>query len=166
MSTPEHASSAEQSAVPELLPFAPRWHAGFRALVVGTHREFGFEFDPILDADLDSPGKIYDPLLVLVSGEEVIGSVALRDDESGAELKRMYLSPCYRGRGYGRQLLDAAVEAARQQGHRRICLDTAEHQKAAQKLYEAAGFRRVAESDGPGGSRTLYFELELVSRTD
>lgn len=73
----------------------------------------------------------------------------------------MYLTPIYRGRGNGRQLLEAAIEAAREQGHRRVRLDTAGHQTDAQKLYEAAGFRRVAEGEGPAGSRTLYYERGL-----
>src|SRR5947208_15919846 len=83
-----------------IVPFQPIHVDGFRALVSETLREFGFEPDPALDADLDGPSAAYTALWVAVDGDVVVGSVALRDLGDGAvELKRMYLRPDQRGRG-------------------------------------------------------------------
>ncbi len=56
-------------------------------------------------------------------------------------LNDLYVLPQARGRGVGRALLDAARAQARAAGARRLDLSTA-HDNPAQKLYEAAGYRR------------------------
>jgi predicted GNAT family acetyltransferase len=54
-------------------------------------------------------------LLLVVEAEAVLGCGCLRPIAPGiAEIKRMYLRPEVRGRGLGRQLLDALLSAARQ----------------------------------------------------
>src|SRR5881398_1098433 len=62
----------------QIVPFEAAWADGFRSLVVDTLREFGFEPDPVLDADLDDPAATYAALWLVLSGFEVVGSVGLR----------------------------------------------------------------------------------------
>ena len=62
-----------------IVPFAAAHADGFRSLVVETLREFDFEADPELDTDLVDPGAAYSALWVAVEGDEVVGSVALRE---------------------------------------------------------------------------------------
>src|SRR5919205_429473 len=127
-----------------VVPFEPRHADGFRSLVSDTLREFDFALDPALDADLDDPAGTYAAVWVAVDADAVVGSVALRDlGDATLELKRMYLRPDQRGRGLGRQLLNVALDWARANGVRIIQLDTSERMVAAQRLYEAHGFRRV-----------------------
>jgi GNAT superfamily N-acetyltransferase len=53
----------------------------------------------------------------------------------------MYVTPAWRGRGLGRQLLDAAIEHARTlDGVAWIMLGVAREAPAARSLYESAGF--------------------------
>jgi GNAT superfamily N-acetyltransferase len=145
-----------------IVPFQPAHADGFRALVVDTLREFGFEPDAMLDADLDDPAGAYAALWIVVDGDDVVGSVALRELGEGAVLlKRMYLRPAARGRGTGKQLLGVALDWARDRGVRAVRLDTSERMVAAQHLYEAHGFRRIAGEAPRQGQCRLLYELTL-----
>ena len=121
----------------------------FRSLVAETLREFGFEPDPALDADLDDPAAAYAALWVALDEGNVVGSVALRDlGGTRVELKRMYLRPEQRGRGLGKELLALALAWARAHETQVVRLDTSERMVAARHLYEAHGFARVS-GDAP-----------------
>jgi len=73
---------------------------------------------------------------------EAIGMAAFV--ESSAELKRMYVHDDARGTGTGAALLEAVESLARDRGIRNLRLETGEPQKAAIRLYERAGYRRIA----------------------
>src|SRR5919204_2557230 len=143
-----------------IVPFESRHADGFRLLVAETLREFGFELDPEFDGDLDDPGATYTRLWVALDGEDVVGSVALRELGDGAfELKRMYLRPDQRGRGLGKELLALALAWARERGASVVRLDTSERMVAARRLYEAHGFKRVPGDAPRQGQCRLLYEL-------
>ena len=83
------------------------------------------------------------------------GGILLVGQEYG-ELKRMYVRPEFRGRDYGRLLIDHLAAHARSHGITLLRLETGVHQQAAIRLYERYGFRRIPPF-GP------YFE-DPVSR--
>jgi GNAT superfamily N-acetyltransferase len=142
--------------------FEARHTVGFRSLVADTLREFGFEPDPEFDSDLEDPAATYAALWVVVDGDDVVGSVALRDLGDGAlELKRMYLRPTHRGLGLGKQLLATALEWARANGARVVKLDTSDRMETARALYEAHGFVRVPGHAPRQGQNRLLYELKL-----
>jgi ribosomal protein S18 acetylase RimI-like enzyme len=60
-----------------------------------------------------------------------------------AELKRMYVRPVFRGRGFGRMLLLHLENHARSRGVPVLRLETGIHQREAIKLYEGFGFVRI-----------------------
>lgn len=67
-----------------------------------------------------------------------------------AYLEELYVAPAKRGHGLGRALLEAAMQAAREEGATRIELGTSEDDTAARGLYESAGFtNRERPPDGP-----------------
>jgi len=70
------------------------------------------------------------------------GGVQLVGAEYG-ELKRMYVRPAFRGRGFAKLMLDHLIEHVRGRGIPLVRLETGIHQTAAIGLYEAAGFRRI-----------------------
>ncbi len=74
-------------------------------------------------------------------------------------LEELYVVPALRGRGIGRALLEAALDAARTEGATHMELGTSENDEAARSLYESAGFtNREGRPDGP----VMYFyEREL-----
>ena len=142
--------------------FADGHRDGFRSLVEDTLREFGFEPDPEMDPDLEDPAGTYAALWVVLSGEQVVGSVALRDLGDGAlELKRMYLRPEQRGLGLGKKLLATAIDWAREHGARVVKLDTSERMETARALYDAHGFTRVPGYAPRQGQHRLLYELRL-----
>ena len=79
-----------------------------------------------------------------------------------AEVKRMYVRPEFRGRGYARRILERLVDHARAGGATILRLETGIHQRAAIALYERFGFRPI----GPFGPYvedplSRFFELPL-----
>ena len=73
-----------------------------------------------------------------------IGCGAVRLIESQlVEIKRMYVDPSVRGRGVGRQNLDALEADARRLDARRIVLETGPRQPDAIALYQHAGFSEI-----------------------
>jgi ribosomal protein S18 acetylase RimI-like enzyme len=64
--------------------------------------------------------------------------------------------PGWRGRGIGRSLLDAVVDAARERGIHALGLSVSERNLVARRLYERAGFVVVGTVDG---SLTMRLDL-------
>jgi ribosomal protein S18 acetylase RimI-like enzyme len=74
-------------------------------------------------------------------------------------LEELYVVPALRGRGIGRALLKAAMDAARSEGATHMELGTSESDAAARGLYESAGF--INREGGPDGPVMLFYEREL-----
>jgi N-acetylglutamate synthase-like GNAT family acetyltransferase len=71
-----------------------------------------------------------------------------------SELKQMWIDEAYRGCGYARALLNAFVAEACSRGVRRIWVSSYDFQSP--KMYEKAGFTRMAEFEGwPEGHVTV-----------
>nr|WP_092760675.1 GNAT family N-acetyltransferase [Rhodoferax sp. OV413] len=104
------------------------------------------------DEELASlPGEYAAPrgalLLALVDGE-LAGCCALRpldsaDYANASEMKRLFVRKAFRGFGLGRQLAEAALDAARAAGYSCVLLDTLDDMEAARTLYEELGFAEV-----------------------
>ncbi len=75
-----------------------------------------------------------------------------------AYLAELYVVPDRRGQGYGRELITEVVRVARERGADYAFVVTREEDQLAQRLYEAAGFRRT---EGEGGPLMLAYEREL-----
>jgi len=94
------------------------------------------------------PGAYAPPsgrLLLARVADEAVGCVGLRALKPGiCEMKRLWVEPGFGGRGLGRALADATIEAARQIGYRRMRLDTIpDRMPAAQHLYRSLGFVEI-----------------------
>ena len=90
------------------------------------------------------------------------GGIMLVQTEYG-ELKRMYVRPAFRGRGLGQLLLHHLAEHARARGVELLRLETGVYQRDAIRLYERAGFRRIAPF-GPYRADPLSrcYEMRIV----
>jgi ribosomal protein S18 acetylase RimI-like enzyme len=102
---------------------------------------------------------------VLVAGSGPDGLAVLRfreaiwDDALECYLAELYVVPDRRGRGLGRALMEAAIEAARAEGATHMDLGTSEDDVAARSLYESLGF---SNRDGkPDGPLSFFYEREL-----
>ena len=78
-----------------------------------------------------------------------------------SEIKQMWVDKAFRGRGYGRALLDAMIAEAQRRGVGRIWVASYDFQ--APGLYERAGFKRIAELEGwPEGHVNVILCKSLV----
>jgi putative acetyltransferase len=80
-----------------------------------------------------------------------------------AEIKRMYVRPEFRGRGFGKIMITHLGEHARASGVYRLRLETGIHQLEAVRLYERSGFQPI----GPFGDYkpdplSLFYEKTLL----
>lgn len=90
------------------------------------------------------PGEYAAPrgrLLLAKDGDRIAGCVGVRPlDDARCEMKRLYVCPAVRGKGWGRKLARSAIAAAREIGYRRMVLDTLPAMREARGLYEQLGF--------------------------
>lgn len=91
------------------------------------------------DAEDIDPAAVIACLLVL-DGEDSVGTVSLRHLRDLIEIKRMYLVPATRGAGLAARLL-AEVETRAAAVTDRVVLHTGARQRAAIALYERSGYR-------------------------
>jgi putative acetyltransferase len=89
------------------------------------------------------------------------GGVQLFGQEYG-ELKRMYVRPAFRGRGYARRMLETLAAHARERGVHTLRLETGMHQREAIALYESWGFtRRGPFGDYVDDPVSVYMERRI-----
>jgi GNAT superfamily N-acetyltransferase len=136
-------------------------------------------YDPdVPDDDLDAIEATYfdsgGEFLVGTVGGDVVAMGALRPAadrtappfdtlrDPAAEVTRMRVDPDHQRQGFGRRLLAALEDRAREMGYRDLFLDTQAHQQAARCLYESSGFEqeRVVEVEAFGDT----FELLLYRK--
>ena len=100
----------------------------------------------------------------LLGGDPPAGVLQLRfrhavwTGTDDAHLEDLFVSEDARGSGIGRELVEAAMERARERGAARILLDTNEANEAAVRLYASVGFRSGSEETG---GRDLFMRLRL-----
>ena len=103
-------------------------------------------------------------LLARAQDHEAVGVAVMRVQPSvwsrahEAYLAELYVVPARRGQGHGRELITEAVRVARERGADYAFVVTSEDDRQAQRLYEAAGFRRT---EGEGGPLMLTYERDL-----
>jgi ribosomal protein S18 acetylase RimI-like enzyme len=78
--------------------------------------------------------------------ESLLGHVELvQIGSAGGRLARVAVEPDSRGRGYGRQLVAAALERARSLGFDWVELNVAPDNERAVRLYASLGFEEIAQ---------------------
>jgi GNAT superfamily N-acetyltransferase/DNA-binding MarR family transcriptional regulator len=126
------------------------WDCTYEGLIAGIIERFVSGFDPAKEQSwiADRDGAI-------------AGSVFLMrgDEPATAKLRLLYVEPDARGLGIGSALVDACISRAREAGYRRLTLWTNDILVSARRIYEAAGFKLIAED------RHRSFGHDLVGQT-
>jgi len=146
-------------------PASPEDAAAIGELLDALNREFG---EPTPGAPWLA-NRIVELLaqdtLVLLAGSGPDGLAVLRfrpgiwSAALECYLAELYIKPELRGRGIGRELMQAVLIAARERGADHIDLGTSEDDMAARALYESLGF--VNRERSPDGPLTYFYEREL-----
>nr|BFE62815.1 GNAT family N-acetyltransferase [Dactylosporangium thailandense] len=117
------------------------------AALADLSERYGGEGDstPVEPVEFDPPEGAF---LVAYVDHVPAGCVGFRtfaEDETTAELKRMYVAPQFRGLGIAKALLRAVEDAAREAGRKRMWLETGTAQPEAIGLYERSGYARIED---------------------
>jgi N-acetylglutamate synthase-like GNAT family acetyltransferase len=89
---------------------------------------------------------------VAVQGEEVVGTIALKDiGNAQIALRKMFVAREWRGKekGIAASLLRTALDWAKDRGVTEIFLGTTPHFLAAHKFYERNGFQEISKDKLP-----------------
>ena len=148
--------------------FRPEDASAVRELVLGVLEEFGLAPDhAATDVDLSDVERHYQTpggeFWVVEDGRgRIVGTCGLwpdPEDPARCELRKMYLRPDWRGRGLGKQLLQAALGHARGRGCRTIELETNRSMTAAIGLYRSHGFREIEGETSARCDRRFALDL-------
>lgn len=132
----------------------PAVHALFREYLYWTHAMLAQLYDVHLDTegqlahDMAGIQKYYPPrgrLLLARAGPAAAGCAAMQTPAPySAKLKRVYVSPAYRGRGIGRALLQALIADLGAAGYTTLRLESPRFMQEAHGLYRSLGFQLCA----------------------
>lgn len=127
---------------------------------------FDLEFQDFSRELATLPGEYAPPrgcILLAARAEEYIGCAALRPLEDGiCEMKRLYVTPGFRGQKIGRALAQGIIDEAHRSGYALMRLDTIETMTAAKSLYLSLGFRSLKPYRYNPLVNPTYFELDLL----
>jgi ribosomal protein S18 acetylase RimI-like enzyme len=135
----------------------PDEHAAVAELTARVYLDEGWAdeaYAPVL-RDVDARAQEAD-VLVAVDGGRVVGAVTVATrggryaETAGpgeAVIRMLVTEPGERGRGTGRALLQACLDAAAASGCRRVLLSTQREMVAAHRLYARLGFVRTPDAD-------------------
>ena len=141
----------------EVVPFSSQHQTGVIDVILPIQQiEFGIPITLQEQPDLlDIPGfyrKGEGNFWVALSGEEVIGTIALLDigNAQGA-LRKMFVKPLFRGpeHGVAIRLLNALLQWCTLHGFNGIYLGTTPKYLAAHRFYKKNGFNEILKSELP-----------------
>jgi GNAT superfamily N-acetyltransferase len=111
------------------------WDTSFEALVARIVADYATVHDPDREA----------AWIAELDGRRVGCVFCVAADDGTAKLRLLLVHPDARGLGLGARLVEACTDFARAAGYHRVTLWTNDVLTAARHIYQAAGFRLVAE---------------------
>ena len=146
----------------QIRPIEPNDNIDLAKVIRGALEEFGANkpgtvyFDPTTDALFElfnnTPGSFYYVALlndVLVGGAGIFPTENLPNGT--CELVKLYLHKDARGTGLGKQLLNKAMNWAKEFGYQQVYLESMPELSKAVSIYENVGFQRINQPLGNSG---------------
>jgi ribosomal protein S18 acetylase RimI-like enzyme len=148
-----------------IITFDPAFRDAFRALNVAWLARY-FTVEPIDEQILADPENEIiaggGEVLFACLNQKVLGTVALKAEEPRAfEVTKMAVDESWHGRGFGRRLLSAAAQVARQRGAKKLILYSQRTLVPAIRLYRSFGFKEIALCDQRYARCDIKMELAL-----
>jgi len=115
--------------------------------------------------DLDSIAKAYngsrDVFYVIEEDNKIVGTAGIKEDtKQAALLRRVYVHPNYRGKGFGSVLMNAAIDFCRENGYRQVIFRSTSQMQEAISLCLRKGFSEE-EKLNLGDVQIIKFVLQL-----
>ena len=131
-------------------------------VIRGALEEFGANkpgtvyFDPTTDALFElfntTPGSYY---FIALKNNQVVGGAGIYPTENlpqgTCELVKLYLHKNARGTGLGKELLNTAMQWAKEFGYQQVYLESMPELSKAVTIYENVGFKRINHPLGNSG---------------
>ena len=126
-------------------------------------------FDPALgnyEQEFATLPGVYGPpkgrLILALWGDQPVGCVAFKAlDDQYCEMKRLYVSPDFRGKQIGKAMVAHLLKEARTMGYLSMRLDSHPWMSSAQRIYQHFGFQPIAAYNRNPTPGILFFEKEL-----
>lgn len=137
-----------------------------KQLMQKTFEEFNLCLDDKIYLDIENLDTAYrDGFFGILQDEEKenVGTFGLfKIDDHTAEIRKMYLLPQARGKGYGQWMLNFLLEKARTLNYQTVILETTTAFEEAIKLYEKHGFKPTKKTKGSGCSSSCERSFSLI----
>jgi GNAT superfamily N-acetyltransferase len=154
---------SETSESVEIITYEDQYRADFERL----NRRWIEQYFVVEEADrkvfADPLNYIIDPggqIFFVRENDEIKGTCAvLRNSESTFELGKMAVDPSAQGKGFGKLLIQTAIEFTKNQGAKELILSSNTKLDAAIKLYEKYGFEAL-----PHISDERYTRVDIMMR--
>lgn len=104
---------------------------------------------------------IHDVVLIM-EGDSAVGCGSFKHyDKEIAEVKRVFVNESYRGKRYGRVILENLEKLAKMKGYKKLILETGKPLVSAMHLYQGLGYH-IIENYGPYVNMTESVCMEKV----
>lgn len=115
-------------------------------------KEYPFDRKAYSDTDLANIGGTYggprEVFFVIEDENKIIGTAGIKEDsKETALLRRVFVDPAERRKGYGSRLLTTAVEFCREKGYREVVFRATSKMTQAIELCKKKGFVEVETLD-------------------
>lgn len=133
----------------QIRPWQPIDRENASAVIHQVLTKYGLSWEPLgADRDVIEVEQFYlqagGEFWVLELGDQIVGTGAyypVSRGEKAVEIRKMYLLPEVRGKGWGKKLLQALENAIASRGFQTIWIETASVLKEAVQLYESSGYQ-------------------------
>lgn len=102
--------------------------------------------------EYQNPRSVY---YVVIIKDKVVGGAGIaalaNSNENISELQKMYFLPEARGKGYGKELMNTCLDAAKRFKFTQVYLETMDNMYDAQGLYKRVGFELLEQPLGNTG---------------
>jgi GNAT superfamily N-acetyltransferase len=159
-----HSLEKERNHMPalEIRRYQPDdWDDVWKLHVLAMQRVGAYKGEGPWDDDLYHIEEVYfskrGEFLVGLFNHRLVAMGAFKQTaQESAEIKRMRTHPDVQGQGFGKAMLNALEERAKQLGYSRLHLETSIIQHGAQKLYLKHGFREIGRAVIDGFDSILF----------
>jgi GNAT superfamily N-acetyltransferase len=148
-----------------IVPYCAKYAAAFKSLNEEWISSY-FEIEAADSRALDDPeeyilkrgGHI---LMALLNGEPIATCALLSHSEGCFELAKMAVASKARGQGIGRLIAQAMLQKAKDEGARRVYLESNTRLEPAIRLYRKLGFKEVTGGASPYKRCNIQMEMYL-----